>query len=147
METSLPEKNTVQYILCEDVRKEAEGKLSLLGVFLANRIFVTVAESSEHSPGPVALLSSLAVVATFRGGVGKFKTKFEIFSPGSEVVVQGTLGEVDLDRGDTSTAIFKINGFQVPEFGTFLARFTIGTEVYDFNFSIERKPKTASETG
>lgn len=62
-------------IMCEDVRSEVGGKVSLMGLF-----------DSIGAPRFPAMHPRLAVVASWRGGPGEFKSEIVLTAPTGETV-------------------------------------------------------------
>jgi hypothetical protein len=126
----------VSWILCEVVRQEVNGKLSLLGVFTGEAIRVMGTPPEGLPEGCVGGLNELALVATFFDGQGKHDVAFELYGPGRAKIGGGNFQPLDFSVAQSGTIVFQARQFLVPAFGEYLARFRIGAKDYDFNFRI-----------
>jgi hypothetical protein len=81
---SLPANDKIEFIVCENVRQETYGKLSLLGFFGAEEIRV-----DRALPFPAAF--PLAFVFVLREGEGNFKVEIELHNPVGDVLFKSDL--------------------------------------------------------
>jgi hypothetical protein len=89
-------------ILCDDVRREDNGKFMLIGLF-----------EVIHLPGFPSAYPALHVVNRWFGGEGRYRQQVRLMSPDNTVVAQVPASEVVLP--DTNASVTALNVFiQVP---------------------------------
>jgi hypothetical protein len=135
MKKKLPEARQVRCHLCEDVRQEINGKLSLLGLYPDDTIIVLGKPASALPPGVVAHLN-LAVVIVVTGGAGKFDGILRIVAPGGKALFESPMMPVTIERGRSATAGWKIQGVLFPRFGEYKIEFALDRKRYTFAFRV-----------
>lgn len=130
-----------KFILCEDARVEAFGKLSLLGVYVGERIFVFPnKEALPKELKAVAVFGPLTFVVTIYGKRSKQPTRFELVAPGGKSIAGGPLAAANSQKDITSTLVAKLIQIAVPKWGKYIARFSFGKSTLEFPFEIAAAP-------
>lgn len=75
---SLPSDKDVYFILCEDVRPESDGKITILGMIPGTKVgFLPNSGVAEGE----ALVGSLTLLMVFRDGIGQYEALMSLLSP------------------------------------------------------------------
>ena len=133
-----------QFVVCDDVRQETAGKVTIVGAYLGNEILCFPAPGAKFPKGIVAILGSLALVVSFHGLGGSHDGVIEISDPAGKLLGKSPLGKIEFDPARTAVLMFKTNNFPVPKFGLYGVKVLIGKSAYDFSFSIKPAPNAAS---
>lgn len=83
---AIPEDATVAMLLCEDVREEARGKISLVGVYAGGDIVVRSTEGARVRTCFYWIIQS---------GVGTFKARLEVAAPDGQSVIDVPIGDIE----------------------------------------------------
>jgi len=135
----------VKFLLCDDVRAETSGKMTVVGLYPADKIIVHTKGRDDRPAGsPVAVLHQLAVVCLLFDGSGTHLPKVSLFGPSGQKIVESTMSEVTLNKDVSATIVLQGPQFVVPEFGTFKAKFVIGSKEFDYQFDIAAAPEQDS---
>jgi hypothetical protein len=136
--------SSVKFLLCDDVRSEANGKLSLIGLYPDDKIYVlsspNVPGQPSAMPGFVAVLNQLAVVCLAFGGVGVFPASAKITGPSGQAFSTMLLGNPTFTHGATSTIALQGGLFPVQSYGRYTCTLTIGAVDFTFGFDILAAP-------
>jgi hypothetical protein len=135
MSKKYPATKNVKFILCEDVRMEANQKLALLGVFPADSITVLGPKASADGAG-VAQLASLGILVMLKDLEGNFDARLRIADPAGNSTFDEAMGKVEIKSRGNATLAWKSQGFVVPKFGTFRAELMLDDRSYPFQFEI-----------
>jgi hypothetical protein len=150
MSMKLPTKRDVQFILSEDLRQEAPGKLSILGFMPGATIGVGGAPPKEI-PGAAFVLQSLAFLFIISGGQGKFGGSLKIFAPGQKVAVFDAPIQRPIEKIKDHPAIFATGSkpFIGTAFGTYIIQLTLENSKFRFPIRIEKaiEERKASKKG
>jgi hypothetical protein len=135
----------VKFLLCDDVRAEADAKLTIVGLYADDKIIVNTA----LNPAPIAAPSlplprglpvygvpQLAIASIVLDGIGTYPALGEFRDPKGNVIIRIVLGDALLVIGKTATLIVKGGTFPVTQFGTYKFVLTLGTTDFSFDFEI-----------
>lgn len=123
------------FLVCDDIRVEYLGKITLLGWYPAGGI--TVHKSSAVKGEWEPALQSLAVIFVLRAGVGSHRARFTLETPsGKEIAEQNV--EMRLNPSGTSTVICKGGPIKLPEMGAYRARLKGGPWEFVGEVKIDR---------
>jgi hypothetical protein len=129
---TLPKDDQVSLLVSEFVRQEQGGKVSILGYFPGNLIYVPLNTETVSMP-----LTFLFVV---QGGEGILPTFFTLMAPsGRAMMDRAKLPDSEKKSGLTLSVIVQIIPFQSDEFGKYRAILRLGTENYERALFIERQ--------
>jgi hypothetical protein len=130
-----------KFMLCEDARPEASGKISFLGAYVGEKIIV-FSQKNKLPKGlkAVAVFGPLAIVVTVSGKRGKYQSRFALIAPDGTTMLEGTLGTMEIPKDGAASLIAKISQMIVPRWGTFTARFVLGQQTLEFPFEIVAAP-------
>jgi hypothetical protein len=140
MTNKVPSKRGVRFLLAEDVRQEAGGKFSLLGVFPGEKIFVGGSLASGTPPNVAFVLASLAFVFIVTEGEGRFDGRFIVIAPDGKTAVADTKIDGIEIRGQISTVGSAAKPFIGPSFGTYTVQLEIGSAKFKFSFDVLKAP-------
>ncbi|WP_448031568.1 hypothetical protein [Bradyrhizobium liaoningense] len=130
--TTLPKDEQVRLILCEDIRPELNGKVSLLGFFPA--LSIRVKEVGETIAIPLAFLFLI------ESPPGKFAGTFSVERPDGKEMFNVAVQAVT-NPGDDGTIInVKAVTFPVPMVGVYSALLALDGQKYvrKFNVQVDR---------
>jgi hypothetical protein len=133
----LPSK--AKFFLSDDLREEARGKMTLVGLYPDDKMYVEMATQGTVPPGVVAVLSQLTVSCVMFGGAGRFSTDSEIKAPTGQVLVK-LAGDQDFNANGTSTLVFRGTSVAIPAYGTFSCTVKVGTKKFLYVFAIVAGP-------
>lgn len=134
----------VKFLLCEDVRHEATGKLLIVGLYPGEHVVVHKAERVQGIDAE-AVLPSLCLLFISDKGSGKFTSRFEITAPDGQAVANGEGGEVDLGEGKSATSCAMFRPFPVLAFGEHRVRMQLNETTYEYSFDIRRASEESSQ--
>lgn len=128
---SYPTKDRVSFLVAEDIRQEANGKISLLGVFTGGDVLVV--------GDPAQATLKLIFLWVFENGEGKYKAQITLTAPSGKRLFESP--EVDIDKGANTNATFAIVFAHVGfEEGVYTATMHLDNETYPRAFRIGRAP-------
>ena len=133
----------VKFLLCDDVRGEQSGKITLVGLYPDDRIYVHVQPNVTQqfaAPAPVAVLNQLAVVCLVFGGDGALATSAVISGPGSQPIPPMDLGSPIFKPGSVATIGLQGGLFRVDQFGKYTCTLTIHGATFSYDFEILAGP-------
>ena len=135
MKKQFPTAKAVQFLLCEDVRKEEGGKLGIAGLFPAGQIVVHNGQVPSEVKG-VAVIEAVCLVFLITKGHGEFDTHVRVDAPDSETVFNQRVGSLTMKPGTTGTFVAKLSPFLVKAFGQHRAVLTLDDHEYAMPFEI-----------
>jgi hypothetical protein len=119
----LPEDHQVIFLPCDDVRQEAAGKVSLLGMYSGGEIIVYA------PPNEQTVLPSLSFLFVVMGGQGTFQTRFEITDPNNNPVVNHPMANSVKNANAALNIIIRMTPFPVV-FGQYRVRLQLDDQSY-----------------
>ena len=140
MTEKLPTKKDIKFLLSEDVRMEAGGKFSLLGVFPSDR-FSVGGKLPTGVSGVAFAIPSLAFTFVIlpRASYGKRPGRIKVFAPDKRTVLGDIeLSTVDLKPGRSAVIANAAKPFAGPAYGTYTVELEIGSNKYRFPFTVEK---------
>lgn len=122
----------IAFFICDDVRHEEGGKMSLIGVSPNNR---TTLSGWAARPGQVAL-SKLCLFFNFTAGEGAGSVKFEIIYPSGRSLLSSDEQTFEKNFGDAATFVIALSPFKVEEVGLYTVNISIEGQVYKRTFQL-----------
>ncbi len=137
----LPTKRSVKFILAEDVRAEANGKFSLLGVFPGEEFHVAGDPPPELRAAFV--IPSVSFVFIVTDGQGEFSGGVTILGPdkkpvGGEMPLTG----VKFEKGKPATISGGARPFIGAAYGTYFAELRLENARFRFPIRVSPAPKS-----
>jgi hypothetical protein len=136
MRQALPRQ--AKFLLSEDMREEAQGKMTIVGLFTDDKIYVDTTVGPVP-PGVVAVLSSLTITCTMSGGSGTFPAVSTIVGPSRQLLARVS-GNAQFRPGATTTLALKSIGVALPSLGTYRVNVKVGRKEFDYSFDILQGP-------
>jgi hypothetical protein len=133
----------VKFLLCEDVRPEADGKLTIIGLYADDRMIVNVTPGVAPPPPagvPIYGVPQLAIASIVLDGVGTYPAGTEILDPTGGSMGKVAMGDAVLSAGKTATLAIKSGPFPVARFGSYKFVLTLGPATFSFDFEILAGP-------
>jgi len=132
-----PTRENAIFIFCEDVRKESDGKVTILGAMLGNDV-----SASLPPPGQVqaVAMARAAFVFSFTDGEGSFRPEIRFCDPqGNTVFVIDPQNGLPLEknRSGAMNIIVQLNGLPVKE-GKHEVRVKLDDKVYKWFLNVRR---------
>jgi hypothetical protein len=123
----------VNFILCEDIREEAHGKFSLLGVFGGQSVLVPESVLGQALP-------CIAVFSSFADGAGTFRAVNELLDPSGKIIASNRDEnlEVKKDPDKNMLLLMKWVPFPISSFGTYTVQVFLDNTNYEFEFGINK---------
>lgn len=136
---SFPTASDIKFILAEDVRQEAFGKFTLLGVFPGEE-FNVGGKPPVEIPDAKFFLPSLICVLIFTGESGPFDCSIRLIAPNrsDEASRKAANHRVDKKRGKPAVLVTGFKPFVGKAFGDYTMELTIGKDKYLFPIRIRK---------
>jgi hypothetical protein len=125
MTNTLPTDAT--FLICEDVREEKGGKVSLLGVFAGGDV-----QLANFKDG---MGIDLCVYCMFRGGAGAFNMQATLIDP-KGAVAKGPVESAVVEEGNTLGFTIRMRPLMISSLGIYRLVVTIDGKDFEFNFPI-----------
>lgn len=130
-----------KFYLCDDVREEALGKMTLVGLFADDKVFVHLQNGMPAPPpGAVALIGHIAIACVLFDGEGSFPVHADLFRPSGQQVGYLSAPQLTFKTGTTATFVLKGPNFPVHEYGKYSCKVFVDTTVFPFDFEILQGP-------
>jgi hypothetical protein len=140
----LPKKGDVKFLVAEDIRIEAAGRFTLLGLFVGERFLV--AGPPKVIPGMAFALPSLGFLFIIDKGAGRVPGRLVITAPDKKTVVGDSLIEaIEMTSGLHSALANVSRPFIGPSFGTYTVRLEVGTAKFAFPLTVEKTPESRAK--
>lgn len=129
MTKQFPTDSRCTFILCDAIRQEAGGKVSLLGVFANGEIV--------SAPG-VSLPTSmpLAFYFLFIDGVGRFDLKIDVMTPSHKLLVDGPVNPVEKLANKNLTVAIQLPLVDLAEAGQYTFTVKLDSQTYTRPFTL-----------
>lgn len=135
----------VRFVLCEDIRVEANGKVSLAGIYPGELVVLLQNVPGAAQPsGVIAVLPRLCFVFFVNGPSGSVDVSIVVYGPDKKKkIIESKPAPSKVEQGKTAT--FGISGstFPVPAIGIYTVQLKLGEELHELNFAIEAGPDFA----
>lgn len=128
----------LKFILCEDVRPETNGKLTLTGVYPGEIIVLNKLSPETKIPeGLISILPRLVMVTFFHDATGGAKAvRATVTSPSGKVILRAQVGEFTVEEGKAGTLIIQTGPIGIPELGSYRLDLSLDDSTHSFNFDI-----------
>lgn len=131
------------FLIAEEVRPEASGKMTLLGLFPGDTIILHKGERPEGVPeNAPAGLEKLTIMATISDTEGTYKVKGKIVDPSGKFK-ELELGEATIQKGFSHSAIIELKPFLIKQPGIFHFEYIVGKKKFDFPFEVREQSTEA----
>lgn len=132
----------VNFLLAEEVRREASNKLTILGLFPGDTIIMLTRRASEgvsaDTPAGLERLTILATISDAPDGMHTFRGR--IYDPsGRPFAPEVTFGEATTKKGYSHTVVIESKPFIVKQPGTFRLEFFVDTEMFAYQFELREQ--------
>jgi len=133
--------------MAEEIRPEAGGKLTILGLFPDDNIILTKAVYPEGVPPEIPRgIEKLVFLISVSGAPNrKLKFKVRITDPsGGLYKPEMQLGEGRVEKGTSRSFIIEVKPFVIDLVGVYIFDFYVNKEIYSFPFEIREQPMQKS---
>lgn len=120
---ALPTDGGVDVLVCDAVRQDPDGKLTLAGFYATGEIRI-----DPNAPLPVAL--NLAFVFVMRDGDGDFRLAFRLYDPLGKELTNNTLPNVRKPAGQGQVVYVTLNQIPVATLGNYAVELGIDDRRY-----------------
>lgn len=131
------------FLVADEIRREASGKATILGLFPDNVVIVNIPPKPEGIPEGVPpgidRLSFMVNVSSLPEGTYHFKAQF-ISPSGKPMGEVMEVGDIEIAAGKSFTTIFQSNPFVILEGGEYNLAFNINDEEHRLPFEIRINP-------
>lgn len=145
----------LKFLLCEDVRTESNGKLTLVGVYPGEIIVLNKLPPDAHVPARfISVLPRLAIVLFLHDGAGSANgMAATVKSPSGELVVRANVDQFEVEKEKVGTLIVQTGPIGVSELGSYLLELSFGGRTRSFTFEVRaaadfvfpKKPRESAE--
>jgi hypothetical protein len=129
---------SIKFILCEDVRSEIYGKLSLIGVYPGETVVLVNSPPAGTPKGQMPAISSLAFVFLVSNGNGKASPRIVVTDPKGTSGTPLQLAESTFVPENSVPIAGVAKPFVVTELGEFSIALDIGGAEFQFPFRIRK---------
>jgi hypothetical protein len=136
----------VDFLIAEEVRPEANNKISVLGLFAGDTVIMIKGERPqgvpEDTPAGLERLSILSIISDAPDGLHKFKGR--LIEPSGELYrPESALGEATTKKGFSHTVIVELKPLIVKKSGIFRFEFFVDEEMFSYPFEIREQTQPA----
>ena len=136
----------VNFLIAEEVRPEANNKITVLGLFAGDIIIMIKGARPqgvpEGLPAGLERLSILAIISDAPDGLHKFKGR--LIEPSGELYrPESALGEATTKKGFSHTVIVELKPLIVKKSGIFRFEFFVDEEMFSYPFEIREQTQPA----
>lgn len=135
-----PTRENTSFLLAEDVRIEASGKISVAGLYPGARIVVFEPPSTEK-PATLPLVFFFA----FQDGRGTFRPLLSVTSPTGQEIFERKLDSNTKQHDRTSAFGVAVAPVRLSELGTYNVLLRLDTHEYPFQFILQEVPKAIAD--
>ena len=141
MSTKLPSRRDIKFFLAEDVRPEANGKVSLIGLLPGEFVGVVGPPPAPNIAFAIPSLSFLFVISG--PSSGQFTARFRVTAPDKKTVVLDAPAEAPIQKTRDKPAGLGTSAkpFIGPTFGTYTLHLELGKARFSFPFTVEKGPE------
>jgi hypothetical protein len=139
MKKRLP--NRVKFLLSDDIREETHGKMTVVGLYADDKIFV----AQSALPQGVVTVMNLALTCMMFGGAGSFPLKAQITGPAGQTIANIT-GTQDFVPGAIGTLVLRGSPVVLPQFGAYRFELTLQRKVFSYSFEVLAGPAPGLQT-
>jgi hypothetical protein len=140
-DNKLPTRKDIRFLIAEDVRAEAGGKFSILGVIPGHSVSIG-GSAPPHTPFAF-IIPSLALVFLIDGGIGTFAGRLKIVAPDKKTAVADMeLQPMEMGPQRPSFVANIARPFAGSAYGTYIAELQIGSAKFKYHFVVEPAPNT-----
>lgn len=137
----------VNFLIAEEIRLEAQSKLTVLGLFAGDIIIMVKGARPEgvpeNTPAGLERLAIVAIVSEAPDGEHKFKGR--LVEPSGELYKpESALGEAMSKKGYSNTVVVELKPFIVKQPGIFRFEFFVDDQMFTFPFEIREQPQIDS---
>jgi hypothetical protein len=131
----------VNFLIAEEVRPEANGKMSVIGLFAGDTIVVLKGKLPdglpEDTPAGIDRLTILVIVVD---AYGPHSFKGRLIEPsGNLYQPEMVLGDADILKGNSHTLIVHLRPFIVRQPGVFVFEFFVDDVKFTFPFEVREQ--------
>jgi hypothetical protein len=136
MSKVFPTDNKMGFIVCDSIRPEVGGKVSLLGYCATPHLTVEMPDLANDTIGGLAL----AVAFVLYDGEGTFSGKIEMKDPNGTVLGMADLDAIVKAAGDPNITYINIPMLPISSMGNYTATLTLeNTRNYSRTITIDKK--------
>lgn len=132
MRRRFPKIEDCKFLLCDQVRPEANKKLALLGLYAGDRIVFHPKKLGEFP----YVLPTVGFVMVAKGGAGRFDGRFRLLTPDGEASYDLELNAVSIPESSSAVILVNIVAVKFNSVGEYTAQFVLEKRKYDFQFSV-----------
>lgn len=132
----------IKFLIAEDIRPEAGGKLTILGLFPDDNIVLAKEDYPEGVPPetPRGIEKIAILISVSDAPNRKLKFKGKITDPsGALYKPEMQLGEGRVEKGTSRSFLVQIKPFIVEIEGVYIFDFYVNKEMYSFPFNIREQ--------
>lgn len=138
MTKRLPSDKKTLFLMCEGIREEPGNKLTLLGVYTAQKLLVPTTTET-------VLLPSLAFLFVFRDGFGTFQVRVSLRTPsGVALIDEQPMKDAVKLEAQALSLIVQVVPFQTNEFGDFEVIVTLNSRSYERSFAVVKSDRPSA---
>ena len=134
----------IKFLVAEDVRMEANGKFTILGLFADDVIIMQAGIESESIPSGIPFgFEKITFLIHVSKLLGEHKFSGELFDPSGESYrPRMPLGEMNIKEGESHAILLEVKPFIVKKTGTYLFNFYVDEGKTPFTFEVIEKAKS-----
>lgn len=127
--------------MAEEIRPEASGKLTILGLYPDDNLILSPGEPEGVSPGIPRGMEKLVFLISIGDAPNKLlKFKVRITDPSGELYKpEIQVGEGKIKKGSSRSFIIEVKPFIINLVGVYVFNFYVNKEIYSFPFEIREQ--------
>jgi hypothetical protein len=133
MRRRFPKLEDCKFLLCDQARPEVKKKLTLLGLYAADRI---VFHPSEIGQFPY-VLPTLGFLLVAKGGIGTFDASFKMLTPNGDAQYDVKLSQVKMLDKHAAAIVVNFAAVKFDAVGQYTAEFCLEKRKYGFSFFVD----------
>jgi len=136
MSKPIPPKSIARFLVCDDVRPELYGKLTIVGWYPRDAIALHPVDPNDANWNPTIL--SLALLYEFEDGIGTFDAELEITTPSSKSIGRTKIGTLVVEKGQPAGIVARLAQLPLPEFGAYTFTLYLGNKSYPKTITVNK---------
>lgn len=134
----------VNFLLADQIREEAGGKLTIIGLY-ANDEIILLGDLPEELPiGLQGLaLPALSILVQLKDGIGNYNGEAQVIDPNGKPLIIPAKLTISLKENVWSNLIVPFVPFPLPKFGLYTFELKLDNKKYKYTFTIRHSDEKA----
>jgi hypothetical protein len=134
-----PRQSSIRFTLCDDIRQEVNGKVSLMGIYAADKVVLLDPKPIPEQKA-LAVLPSMALAFFIANAEGSLNMSVQLVPPSGAKSPVLNIGPVVAEKGRSAITGAFLRPFVVQEYGTHKVLLHLDDRKYEFSFEVVQAP-------